>query len=214
MTISTDFKPMSFNLRLKLIRRSLTLETVSWRKRKFSLPAPDHIKRSTMIRHSIDGDWIETGTYLGQTSKFLAKKFKKSTVITIEPSKSLHLFSSKRLSKFNVVCLLGSSEEVLSKAIDQVGVSVNFWLDGHYSGDVTFKGVVISPVIEELQMIASHLPKLKDVCIFIDDVRLFKNGPENSYPDKVTVVQWCIENDFTWDIEFDIFILKRRRRHD
>jgi hypothetical protein len=199
---------------LKLARRTLALEFIAWNKNRYRLPAPSYIKTATLARNCIQGDWIETGTYLGETSMYFAKKFKGSKVITIEPSESLQKFSAKRLEKFNVVCLLGSSEEALPIAIDIAGKNLNFWLDGHFSGDVTFQGKKLSPIVEELEIIQKRLTDINNVCIFIDDVRLFSGENEISYPEKAEIIKWCDRNNFSWDIEYDIFILKRHLRDD
>jgi hypothetical protein len=46
-----------------------------------------------------------------------------------------------------------------------------FWLDAHYSSRDTAKGEVSVPLLDELQVIASH--PIKDHVILIDDYRLF-----------------------------------------
>jgi hypothetical protein len=55
---------------------------------------------------------------------------------------------------------------------------VNFWLDGHNSGDITYLGAPISPIQLELSVIADNLAQLGLVSIFIDDITLlnWKNG--------------------------------------
>ena len=52
--------------------------------KKCSPPAPHFIKQSLLLRHGINNSvWVETGTYLGQTTKFLSEHF--SFVHSIEP---------------------------------------------------------------------------------------------------------------------------------
>ena len=43
----------------------------------------------------------------------------------------------------------------------------------------------------------------------IDDIRLFYGNFQN-YPDKNISVDWCKENNFSWEIEHDIFICKKK----
>lgn len=113
-----------------------------------------------------DGDWIETGTYLGDTSLALSKS--SPLVITLEPSQELYDFSSARLrARKNVNCLLGTSEEQFANAISLVGDKVNIWLDGHYSGDITHLGATETPLFFELQTIVENLPKFKSLRILL-----------------------------------------------
>ena len=54
--------------------------------KKCSPPPPHFIKQSLLLRHGIPKSvWVETGTYLGQTTKFLSENF--NYVHSIEPSK-------------------------------------------------------------------------------------------------------------------------------
>jgi hypothetical protein len=46
-----------------------------------------------------------------------------------------------------------------------------FWLDGHYSGGETGKGVVDDPILISLNQIVAH--PIKEHVIFIDDARTF-----------------------------------------
>ena len=85
-------------------------EFVQFFRRNFDAPFPTFIKRKTLISHSIkNASWIETGTYMGSTAQFLAKRYPEVT--TIEPSEYFFKFSESRLKRSrNVVTLFGSSE--------------------------------------------------------------------------------------------------------
>ena len=78
----------------------------------------------------------------------------------------------------DVYILLGDSGKNLPEAITLASGRILFWLDGHYSGAGTGIGDKVSPIIEELRLIAKA--GRKDDCIVIDDRRLFTG--EDGYP--------------------------------
>jgi hypothetical protein len=153
--------------------------------------------------------WIETGTYLGDTTRKLAKIARQ--VISIEPQLELSLFASTRLRRFkNVEIKNATSESCIAQVLEGVIGPACFWLDGHYSGDVTFRGSEISPISTELIAISKYLKK-DDVVVFVDDFRLFVNSTATGYPPHSALVAWAIENNLSWTVEQDIFIAKSKR---
>ena len=194
----------------KMMKRRVRPTFLFWAIKKFNLPAPQLIKINVLARNGIkNGNWIETGTYLGDTTKFLAKKYPKSLIYSLEPDKKLFQFTKLRLKRFkNVLLVNASSEEYLDKIVSKLNNSTNFWLDGHFSGDVTFKGDQISPILIELGIIEKYIKQMSSICVFIDDVRDFNNDLESGYPSRDLLVNWAIKNNLMWNIEFDIFIAK------
>ena len=186
-------------------------ETLVWIKNNFSPPSPGYIKRRCLVRHtSRNTIWVETGTYLGQTTKFLAKKSKK--IITIEPQLQLFKNAKKKLSRFkNVDVILGTSEDVFPGLLPKLNGEVNFWLDGHYSEGITYLGKRETPIIEELSNIADNLENFSSIIIFVDDVRCFglEENEMNGYPSIMILVEWAEKNKFSWYIEHDIFVAKK-----
>jgi hypothetical protein len=91
-------------------------------------------------------------------------------------------FHRKNVSQFendrNVHILLGDSGKNLSEAISLASGRILFWLDGHYSGSGTGIGEKVSPIIQELELIAK-IGRHND-CIVIDDRRLFTG--QDGYP--------------------------------
>jgi hypothetical protein len=194
----------------KMMKRRVRPTFLFWAIKKFNLPAPQLIKVNVLARNGIkNGNWIETGTYLGDTTKFLAKKYPKSLIYSLEPDKKLFQFTKLRLKRFkNVLLVNASSEEHLDKIVSKLNNSTNFWLDGHFSGDVTFKGDQISPILIELGIIEKYIKQMSSICVFIDDVRDFNNDLESGYPSRDLLVNWATKNNLMWNIEFDIFIAK------
>lgn len=178
--------------------------------RNFDSPYPTFIKRKTLVSHSIENAaWIETGTYMGSTSKFLAKSYPKVT--TIEPSDYFFKFSESRLKRNrNIVILFGSSEEHFESVLTANHKEINIWLDGHFSEGGTFLGENVSPIVHELEVIARQKTIFNSIRVFVDDVRLFqREGMQaTGYPPFIFLLDRARSNGFTWEIQNDIFIAK------
>lgn len=119
--------------------------------------------------------FIETGTFLGESSARAAKIFKE--IHTIEIDQNLFNLSKNDLSIYpNVICHLGDSAKVLSLVLQNLKLKSLFWLDGHYSGTChagfnTGLGDEITPIFAELKAIEDA--GMKDAVILIDDIRCF-----------------------------------------
>lgn len=113
---------------------------------------------------------VETGTYLGDMVKAQQTTFKK--IYTIEVSEVIYNQTKHNLNSLtHVDFLLGDSGEVLQKLTAQIKETALFWLDGHYSGGITSKGILNTPIYKELDSIFEtpfqHI-------ILIDDAQDFK----------------------------------------
>ena len=189
--------------------RSNFIAMKDWKDGGYSDNSPQFIKELVLSKHGIsNAQWVETGTYLGTTTSLLSKISPK--VFSIEPG--LELFNAARLQfeGTNVILFNDVSENVFDNLIPTLSGEINFWLDGHYSGGVTFKGNTDCPVEYELSCIQENLVNFSSVTILIDDVRCFL--PENNYKDYPSIeylVDWARKNQMTWRIEHDIFIIKK-----
>ena len=188
----------------------------NWRARNFSPPSPDVIKHQILMNNNLkDSLWIETGTYYGETTKLLSKISKKT--ISIEADKNLFENSNKILKNLkNVEILNGKSEDLLDKVISK---NLNFknvciYLDAHLCQDhlkntKTFGNEnTATPILNELEIVSKYVSSFEKIVVLIDDIRLFQ-GKFQNYPNKNTLVNWCKENNFLWEIEQDIFICKK-----
>ncbi len=183
----------------------------SWAKRMFDAPSPDSVKRTVILRNGLrNSTWVETGTYRGDTTAELARIAKK--VYTIEPQQQLFADAKVRFSQLgNVEALNGGSEDIFPTLLPTMEGDICFWLDGHYSGEGTFKGPNDTPIHFELRSIEENLYHFDSVRVLIDDIRLF-NGKIHAYGDYPTLdylVDWSRKNRLEWHIEHDIFIAKR-----
>ena len=194
--------------RLKRIWTHGSFAFYSWRKKKYSPPSPYRIKKIVLNSNAFpNAPWIETGTYLGETTKFLSKRFPK--IVSLEPSLSHFKYVSKRFKKNTKIQIINkTSEEGFEETINNFSGALNIYLDGHASGDGTFTGINRTPIIHELSVIEKYLFKFDNIFIAIDDVRVF-GSVDNVYPSNFYLVNWCKKNNLTWKIEHDIFLAQK-----
>jgi hypothetical protein len=202
-----DFESKFWRLLFKQFKRRLFLSSFRWRKGGFTSPSPHFVKMAVLNRYgTAETTWVETGSYLGETSSRLAKVSKQ--VHSIEPEISLFKFVSWRYKRIkNLKFHYGTSEQILDDLVKNLEGDTCLWLDGHFSGDITFRGETSSPIIYELSIIEKYLPGFKQVRVLIDDVREFvSQSNDSSYPNIDYLVSWAQKNNLNWTIEHDIFV--------
>src|ERR1700758_2967605 len=157
---------------LRLLRVGL-LAMRDWKRRRYAAPSPAFVKECVLLRNGIDGaTWVETGTYLGDTTALLSRHARQ--VYSIEPAPGLFEQAARRFRASSTVRLLpGTSEQRLPELLATLSGDINFWLDGHYSAGVTYQGPVDTPIVNELECIANHLGRFRNIVVLVDDVRCF-----------------------------------------
>jgi hypothetical protein len=193
-------------------RRSLKNEEKVWTARDFAAPSPSWIKRRALLRLGMkNATWVETGTFMGDTTALLAAE--SEAVYTIEPDASLFEKASNRFSGDHKIRVIhGLSENVFPQLLPTLNGRINFWLDGHYSGGITHKGPIDCPVRQELANIQEHIRRFESIVVLIDDMRCFDPSvPEYAdYPSIDYLVDWARANHLGWHIEHDIFVAKSK----
>jgi len=193
-------------------RRSLRIWT--WKRRGYAPPAPDLVKWATLLRHGgACPEWIESGTYFGDTSLMLAEHG--CRVVTIEPEPGLAARAERRFrDDARVDVVRGLSEEVLPGLLDRTGPVLAVWLDGHYSAGVTHQGPQDTPIRFEIDAISTRLERFERLVVFVDDVRCFDPGIDSysTYPPREYLVEWACAHGLWWTIEHDIFIAVKGER--
>ena len=118
-------------------------------------------------------NFIETGTYLGDTILSIYPYFKNNYTIEIKLSlyyKAVDALKNKKAD--NVSCYLGDSavllKDILQKEVNDKSI---FYLDAHYSGGQTGRGSKDTPLLEELMLINKY--HNFDSIIIIDDFQDF-----------------------------------------
>lgn len=191
-------------------RRHRRREISQWVARGCPAPSPPFIKRDVLQRNGIAGaTWVETGTFLGDTTEFLSRIASK--VISIEPEPNLHRDAVARFrGRANVELHKGLSEEIFPAVLPTLTGDVCFWLDGHFSSGLTHKGPKDTPIVDELFHIQNSLRGLAKVVVFVDDMRCFEpsNIEFKEYPDRGVLVDWARANGMVWHIEHDMFICR------
>jgi hypothetical protein len=127
--------------------------------------------------------FVESGTYQGEgvQEALFTHKYKSIESIEIEPNLYNHC-KQKFIQYPNVHIHFGDSGVVLKNIIDkyeQYDDGITFWLDGHASGGITGCAKdYLSPIVNELKIIASSKNKNKHI-IIIDDMDDFTEAKIN-----------------------------------
>ena len=119
--------------------------------------------------------FVETGSYYGKGIQWaIDAGFKNIISIEITP-KYYDLCVEKFKDNKNVNVFFGDSVKLLPFVVNDINEPITFWLDAHYTESTTLYGDKKCPLIEELEIIKSHVRKFKDT-ILIDDLRCFKQN--------------------------------------
>lgn len=123
---------------------------------------------------------VETGTYLGDTTRVLRALVPK--VWTIELSQQLSDTARERLSDLEgIEFIIGDSKTSLAGVVSVLSGPALFWLDAHYmAGGVGAGENAQCPILDELAAIDVSRTAGDDT-ILIDDADLFLGGPPADY---------------------------------
>jgi hypothetical protein len=180
-----------------------TPEVLHWLRSGCNGAAPHPIKMmvvgSCLKRYSIN-NFVETGTYFGDTLGYIAKSGVRCT--SIELSEALYQAARVRFKACkNIRLLQGDSGQRLPGVLNEMNKPALFWLDGHYSAGITASAKAHTPISTELDEILRH--PIKQHVILIDDARYFDGT--NEYPhldDLLRVIRedGCYEAEVSTDI--------------
>lgn len=139
-------------------------------------------------------EFVETGTFRGDTTAWAAQNFRRVT--TIELSPKYHREAVERFrDQPHVRVLNGSSAAVLKAVVPALAGPALFWLDAHWSGLDTAGAKTECPLLEELGALnATAHPHV----ILVDDARLFVAPPPKphraeQWPDLATSVNALVD---------------------
>jgi len=161
------------------LRRDLEARR-AWEKQGRPSPPPHIIKEELIKNFAQDFNTpilIETGTYLGDMVHAMRKSF--TRIISFELDPTLAAQAQNRFAgDSHIQIIQGDSGKLLAEYLKNIHEPCLFWLDGHYSGGITAKGSLETPIKNELTAILSH--PVDGHVILIDDARCFTG--ENDYP--------------------------------
>lgn len=175
-----------------------------WKRGDHNGNPPHFIKRQIILelqkKYNIS-TFIETGTFRGEMVAAIKNKF--NHIYSIELDKTLYEKARSLFAKYpHIKILEGDSSKVLPMILSQINEPALFWLDGHYSAGITAKGILDTPIKNELEHIFNH--QIKNHVILIDDARLF-NG-ENDYPTISELSSFIskLDNEMSMEITDDL----------
>jgi hypothetical protein len=156
------------------------IELLKWELGGKPVPVPHLVKQRTVKQYAKQFSLrtlIETGTYLGTMIEATKNNF--ARIFSIELDPTLYERARQRFVHLHHVTLFqGDSSNVLPQILTQVDSPSLFWLDAHYSGGITAKGDLDTPIMSELRLIFEH--SLTGHVILIDDARAFIG--QDGYP--------------------------------
>jgi hypothetical protein len=131
-------------------------------------------------------------------------------IVSIELDPGWHARAVERFRcDAHVSLLQGDSGVRLPEVLSSLTEPALFWLDAHYSGPITARAVLDSPIAQELDAVRAH--PVRGHVVLIDDMRYFTG--RDGYPDVNELVAWLREGDPTADVEIRDDVLRWHRPH-
>lgn len=172
-------------------------EVADWLSKGKPVPPPHTIKSSIVKEYAKRFSlsvFVETGTYAGDMVYAVRKTFEK--IYSIELDETLCKKAVRRFDKApHVEIVQGDSAAVLPDLLTRINSPCLFWLDGHYSGGITAKGALETPVLQELTYIFDH--HVKTHVVLIDDARCFVGNAD--YPTLEMLKDFTARNRPDWE---------------
>lgn len=195
----------------RMLRQKQAL--LRWICKGMPVPYPSPIKRRIIKKIAKENSlhiFVETGTAGGETVDAMEPIVRK--IFTIEVDDALfELAKNKYKDKKNITVMHGDSGELLPELLDKLHEPALFWLDGHYSGDGTSKGILNTPVIKELEAIFKH--SIKNHVILIDDARCFTGNDDYPTLEELNVYIHGKNPELIVQVKKDIiFVLPKSRK--
>lgn len=168
--------------------RRLLQSAVIWRNDGWITPPPFFVRRAMLLSEAREIGariFVETGTFLGDTTWSFREKFNRIYTVEVEPGLA-NLARDRFKNNLSISVIEGDSGEQLPNICKEINAPCIFFLDGHYSGGFTGQGRNECPILEELCAIFNHTTF--PFRIIIDDARLFGANP--TYPSLADIEQF------------------------
>ncbi len=159
---------------------------VQWRLAGRPVPPPPLVKQAIVKNYQRRFGtrvFVETGTFAGEMIHAMLGRVDRIFSIELDDA-----WYARAVTRFgdrpDVTLLHGDSGARLPEVLGQLNEPALFWLDAHYSGPITARGLLDSPIVQELDAIAAH--PIRGHVVLIDDMRDF-NGT-GGYPEAAALV--------------------------
>jgi len=166
---------------------------LQWRLMGRPVPPPPPVKQAIVKayqRRFALRTLIETGTFAGGMIDAVQDRFDR--IVSIELDPDWHMRAVERFrSAPHITLLQGDSGTRLQEVLATLRDPALFWLDAHYSGPITARGALDSPIVQELDAIRAH-PVAGHV-VLIDDIRDFTGS--GGYPTIESLIGWIRDVD-------------------
>ena len=147
--------------------------------------------------------FVETGTFAAEMTA--AVRGCAARVVSIELDPAWH---ARAVARFrgdpHVELLQGDSGTRLPEVLATLTEPALFWLDAHYSGPMTARGAIDSPIVRELAVIREH--PVDGHVVLIDDMRDFVG--KDGYPTVPELLAWIRQVDPRAQVEVRDDILR------
>jgi len=182
-----------------------------WVRRGCPSPAPGSVKIAIVRSYVVASGakrFVETGTFQGDTTEVIARTGVQCHTIEINPV--IHARARRVLGhRRNIDFILGDSADEIARLLETIDEPAVFWLDGHFSGGVTGRSDLDTPISAELDAILNH--PVRGHTILIDDAREF-NGTHD-YPHLSRVLAMFDDHlDYEASVSTDIIRITPRLR--
>ena len=138
----------------------------------------EHAKRRHLLelfRERGHRTFVESGTYRGDTTAFFVPHADR--LITVEVDPRLYEQARARFVREPKVDVVeGDALVEIPRIVAQLNGPALIWLDGHYSGGETGRGLEVEPALAILERIGDVAPV--GTTIVVDDLRLFGRLPD------------------------------------
>jgi len=157
----------------------------------------EHAKRRHLLevmRERRHRTFIESGTYRGDTTAFFLPHAER--LITVEVDDDLFRRARARFAgEPKITVVQGDALVEIPRIVEAEAEPAMIWLDGHYSGGVTGRGVEDEPALAIIERLGKIAPA--GTTIVVDDLRLF--GRTDGFPrleDLVATAHQAFPNAF------------------
>lgn len=159
---------------------------LQWRLAGRPVPPPPLVKQAIVEEYQRRFGlrvFVETGTFAGEMVNAMLGRVDRIYSIELDDAwyaRAVARFANRR----DVTLVHGDSGTCLAEVLGGLREPALFWLDAHYSGPVTARGPLDSPIEEELERIARH--PVRGHVVLIDDMRVFDGT--GGYPEADALV--------------------------